>query len=37
MPDQERLTATAAWAERQGLLHIAVQLRQCLAAEPAEQ
>ena len=36
-PEQERLTATAEWAERQGLLTIAARLRQFLAAERADQ
>jgi hypothetical protein len=34
-PEQKRLAATAAWAERQGLLTIAARLRQFFAAERA--
>jgi hypothetical protein len=35
-PEQERLAATTAWAERQGLLTLAARLRQFLAADRAE-
>ena len=35
-PEQERLAATTAWAERQGLLTLAARLRQFLAADRAK-
>ena len=36
VPEQERLAATAAWAEQRRLLTIATTLRQLLAADRAE-
>lgn len=36
VPEQERLVATAAWAEQQSLLTIATTLRQFLSADRAE-